>query len=338
MIKDNPAKCPVCGNPKVVELYKTDSRAVVQHLLNTDNFTVIEEYKKKIEKLWGAKNASFYGCRECDFEFAHPFIAADADFYSFVYHSENYYPAEKWEYSVTLRSINRFCKEATDPPRLLELGAGNGSFLRMVTDTMIPANEVFATEFSEAGAKSIGKMGIACFQKDLQQISEKDLLGKINIVCMFQVLEHMTEIHEFFVKISTLTISGSRLYISVPNNFHRSFFDRHGHHYDLPPVHVGRYNHKSLNRLSEFHGWKILQYLLQPSSYKERVRKFIFSAYAKGQLVFNPEKNKVKFIRLFLRYCMLAFLMILHTRIIVGLRNPNLGTAQWFELEKIKID
>jgi 2-polyprenyl-3-methyl-5-hydroxy-6-metoxy-1,4-benzoquinol methylase len=334
MIKDKTAICPVCKSSHVDKLFETDSLAVVRHLLNAGKMAVKEQCKQKIETLWESNNAAFYVCRDCTFEFAHPFIAGDADFYSFVYDVESNYPADKWEYSVTFESIIRFLNNSSMHPRLLEIGAGNGSFLKMLAGKIIPVNEIFATEYSETGAKSIGILGITCLQKDLHHLTEEDLSGKISIVCMFQVLEHLTDINEVFEKLSELTFPGSRMYISVPNNLQRRFFDNFGLHYDLPPVHVGRYNLNSLNRLANIQGWQVLRHLIQPSAYIERILKFIYSEYSKGQLVFNPETVKLKFIRIFLRYSMLAILMILHIRILIGLRNPKLGTSQWFELER----
>jgi len=326
--------CPICHSAHPDKLFDTDSKAVVRHLLSADNMPLFEQCRQKVEHLWDSKVAAYYHCTVCTFEFAHPFIAGDADFYSFIYDTENKYPAEKWEYSISLISIGQFIKTAALPARLLEIGAGNGSFLKLLGGNLLPSSEIYSTELSEAGARIIGLMGFTCFQKDLQQISKEDLGGKVSIVCMFQVLEHLEGIHDLFEKLNDITFFGSRLYISVPNNLQRRFFEIHKIKYDLPPVHVGRYNVKSLDHLSEAHGWKVLRHCIQPSTYKQRILKFIYASYAKGQQVFNPEKYKSKPLRIFLRYCMLATLVFFHIRIIVGLRSRKLGVSQLFELER----
>ena len=333
MIKDNTLVCPVCNSRDVRELFETKSLAVIRHLSSLNNRNTKELIRQKIEALWKADHASYFRCRECTFEFAHPFVAADPGFYDLVYHSEIQYPADKWEYLITSGSVQKFIHDFPISPRLLEIGAGNGSFLKLVA-AIIPMGDIFATEYSGSGAKSISQMGITCYQYDLQQISEAHLHGKISIVCMFQVLEHMTNLHELFEKLRILTLPGSRFYISVPNNHHRQFFDRFNRHYDLPPVHVGRYNDLCMVRLAEAHGWKLLQHAIQPTGYKERILKFIFSEYAAGQSVFDPEKVKLRVLRLLLRYGMLTLLVVFHLRIVIGLRDPKLGIAQWFELER----
>jgi 2-polyprenyl-3-methyl-5-hydroxy-6-metoxy-1,4-benzoquinol methylase len=331
------ATCPICCSGNLVELYTTDSLFVIKHLMNAQNKNAQALCKKKIEDLWAGKNATYYSCRECSFEFAHPFVPADAEFYSLVYHSESNYPSEKWEYTVTRESITNYTKHHEIQPRLLEIGAGNGSFLKIISKDLISPKEIFATEFSEAGARSIETLGIKCFHKDFNTISNEDIQGKVNIVCLFQVLEHMTSIHDFFKKMNELTLPLSRIYISVPNIFHRQFFDWYGYHYDLPPIHVGRYNYESLNRLSLQHGWKILRHAIQPTTFKERFLKFIFSQYTQWQKTINTEITKMKLLRLFLRYGIYALLIIVNFRVIIGLRKSELGTAQWFEIEKINL-
>jgi hypothetical protein len=337
IIMNNNVICPICGNNNLLELFTTNSLSVINHLLISENKKVVELYGKKIETLWPNKNAAFYSCTDCSFEFASPFTPADAEFYSLIYNSDSNYPVEKWEYTISQESICNYIKYSEIQPRLIEIGAGNGSFLKKIIDIVIPAKEVFATEFSEAGAKSIETFSIKCFRKDFNLISEQDIHGKVNIVCLFQVLEHITAIHEFFKKVNELTLPESRVYISVPNIFHRRFFDRFGLHYDLPPIHVGRYNYKSLSRLAEQYGWRIINHAIQPTTFKERILKFIFSQYSQWLLVFNAEKVKVKLIRVILRYIMIAILSIIYIKVIVGLRKSNLGTAQWFELERINL-
>lgn len=333
MIIDENIACPSCHGRDIEILFTVESPDVARHLLNADKIASKEICIQKIEKLWGSKRAAFYFCRECTFEFGYPFISGDEDFYSFVYDAANNYPAEKWEYAQTLTSIKELLKDPAVPARLLELGAGSGKFLGMLK-TLIPAGDIYATEFSTAGAKSIGSLGIACLQKDIGKITANDMHGKVSIICMFQVLEHLADIHGFFEKLNELTVPRARLYISVPNYLQRRFFDKHGLHYDLPPVHIGRYNRLSLGLLSESHGWKLVRHLIQPSVYKQRILKFLYSAYAREQQVFNPEKIMIKPVRLFLRYGMYAILSLINIKIILGLTNNNLGVAQWFELEK----
>ncbi len=332
MSKDN--NCPVCGSTNIVELYSTDSHFVVKHLITSGTAKERTQCIKKTEELWNQNHATFYRCKVCSFEFAHPFIPADAEFYSWLYNSASNYVSEKWEYSITCESIMNYLKTKALPPRLLEIGAGNGSFLKTLPENVIPTHDIFATEYSEAGAKAIKLLGVNCFTKNFSALTEQDLQGKVSIVCLFQVLEHLTDLHGLFEKINMLTISGSMLYISVPNYFHRKFFDRYGYLYDLPPVHVGRFNYNSMAELSGRHGWEILHHAIQPTSYQNRVEKFLYTQFANWQSTFTTENANPKILKLFLRYGIYMLLIFMNIRIIVGLRRSNLGIAQWFELKK----
>lgn len=334
MSKDN--ICPVCGSANIVELYHTDSQFTVKHLMPLGDAKEQLQGIEKIEDLWGQDYATFYKCRVCTFEFANPFISADAEFYSLLYNASSNYVSEKWEYAITYKSILNYIRSKALSPRLLEIGAGNGSFLKALPKDVIPTDAIFATEYSAAGAKAIQLLGINCFTKKITELTEQDLQGKVSIVCLFQVLEHLADLNGFFEKINMLTTSGSILYISVPNFFHRKFFDRHGYFYDLPPVHVGRYNYTSMAELSVHNGWKILHHAIQPTSYKNRVEKFLYAQYANRQNTYTTENLNPKILRLFLRYGMYLLLILMNIGVIVGLRRTNLGIAQWFELKKIK--
>lgn len=332
----DPIMCPVCKGNNLQQLYITDSNDVIRHISDAEESYDHTVLKKKLESLWDNDTAAFFQCKDCSFEFAHPFVPADADFYSMIYHSASTYPANKWEYDISKKSIQMFVTYHEFKPRLIEIGAGNGSFLKQLIGNLIPSSEIYATEFSENGAKMIEDLGIKCFRKNFDRITETDMKGKVHIVCLFQVLEHLTTIFELFTKLNELTLPGARAYISVPNIHHRKFFDRFGYHFDLPPIHVGRYNHKSMTRLAESSGWRVLQHAVQPTTFKERILKFVYSRYSKWLLVLNVEKIRIKTLRLGFRYAFLAVIMFMNIPIIFGLRKSNLGTAQWFELERIK--
>ncbi|MBN2813188.1 MAG: methyltransferase domain-containing protein [Bacteroidales bacterium] len=331
-----PSACPVCGSNKLTELFRVSSLFVSRQLIPGKATDRQKLCKTKIEQNWSGQYAGYYSCANCSFDFALPFQAADAELYSLIYYSEGHYPAIKWEFAITLNNIVSYIKKLSHQPKLIEIGAGNGSFLKLLLENTFSAEQIIATEYSEAGLKAIEGLGIRCFSRDLNNLTEQDIEDKFDIVCLFQVLEHMTDIHYFFEKLNHFTQTGARLYVSVPNYYHRRFFDRHGYYYDLPPVHVGRYNAKSLAALSEKHGWDILQHLVQTTTYSERVKKFLFSQFARWQHIFPSEKIKLKILKLFLRYTLYLLLFMVNIRVITGLRLSYLGTAQWFELERTK--
>jgi len=107
-----------------------------------------------------------------------------------------------------------------------------------------------------------------------------------------------------------------------------------GYFYDLPPVHVGRYNPKCLTELSNPYGWRIIEHNIQPTTYGQRIKKFLFEQFTRRQGTFATEKLNLKILKLFLRYSIYLLIAAIHIRVISGLRKSNLGTAQWFVLEK----
>src|SRR5512145_912326 len=275
---DNRILCPVCGSDRTNKLYTVDSLQVSKWFAS-ENSGKLLTIKKKIEELWGRNISTYQECLNCTFEFADPFTPADASLYSLIYHSETNYPAEKWEYTASKESIRQFIETLNQSPVLLEIGAGNGSFLKGLSDLPGQFLHIYATEYSEAGARAIESLGITCFRKDFIKLKPEEVHTGINIVCMFQVLEHMTSIHEFFGHLNKLAAQEARLFISVPNNEQRRFYDRLGYILDLPPVHVGRYNPACLAVLSNQHGWRIIQHKIQQTTYSQRLKKFLFEQF-----------------------------------------------------------
>ncbi len=333
---NKPLLCPICKSDRLTELYVVNSSHVCDQIIRNPDPAIRNHCQAKIEEIWSADKASYYTCQACSFDFAYPFVGGDAGLYSLIYSSEGVYPATKWEYSVTLESIEKIIDINPESPVLFEIGAGNGSFLKLAMNKGIPAENIIATEFSEAGMKAIQSLGIRCFNKDLHSISLQEIQKKVTIICLFQVLEHLSDIHEFFARINEFTQPDARLYISVPNYYQRRFFDRHGIIYDLPPVHVGRYNEKCMGELVSAYGWKIIQSKIQPSLYGERVKKFLYARFDLWQRKLASEKVRIRILKLFLRYSIYLLLILVNLRVIAGLKRSDLGTALWFELERFK--
>ena len=140
--------CPICrgtGSYQVAS-YEADeaAQAFVPRRLAPDRHT---ELSRKLSALWHNAPCILCRCDSCDFIYAAPFVSGDAEFYHLAFPDASY-PRQKWEYDRTRQAL-RECKFVE--PSLLEIGAGNGAFLKQLLKDGWPPGNLQAFEFSSSG-------------------------------------------------------------------------------------------------------------------------------------------------------------------------------------------
>ena len=170
-------------------------------------------------------------CRCCatGFEFYLPVEAAgDSAFYENLQKIPWYYMADKWEHSAVLSRLH-------SSDRVLELGCGEGAFLRRLAQSGFA--DVTGTELNEQARVKGRKSGLKIEAPDYLQSLE----AGFDVICSFQVLEHISNPSDFLDGAVKQLHRGGRLFISVPNN--RSFI-RHDKEdlFNQPPHHMGRWS------------------------------------------------------------------------------------------------
>ena len=103
----------------------------------------------------------------------------------------------------------------------------------------------------------------AVLLNDNVQSHSKDNEGIYDVLCMFQVLEHLVPIKEVIQSCLKCLKQGGFLVISVPNN--DSFIKKDKLNLlNLPPHHMGRWNEKSLKALGKLFKMKLVESSKEP--------------------------------------------------------------------------
>jgi 2-polyprenyl-3-methyl-5-hydroxy-6-metoxy-1,4-benzoquinol methylase len=173
--------------------------------------------------------------RNSSYRFYHPYDMwlGIANLYEQLQKYDWYYMPWKWEHETTLMYIE-------NGQSVLEVGCGNGSFLKKI-------NEIF--DLNESIGLELNRKQLICsdnyniVNKYVQEYQIENQ-SKYDIVCSYQVLEHISDVFGFIdAKLNCLKIGG-KLIISVPNN--DSFIQYLNSALNMPPHHMGLWNKKSI--------------------------------------------------------------------------------------------
>jgi SAM-dependent methyltransferase len=333
----NEIQCPLCGSSVSHLLYESTAREAAEHMTGSSlNQKLVDATSQAIIEMWGKENASYHQCDKCTLVFGSPFKAATKEVYAASYSGQNYYETWKWEYQVSLERIKTVIgKTKPEDICLLEIGAGNGAFVGKIAGTIIPPGNILTTEYSEYGRKIIRSLGINCVAAGIEELSSLERINPFSILCLFQVLEHLENPVESLRILASLAAPGASLFIAIPNDHHRKVYDAAGVHYDLPPIHITRWNRKSMEFLAATTGWEIMDHKFQPQPVILRLRFFLKERYQASKLKPIAERISSKLLKIPVIFFFLGITAVLNLISVLKLIFGQTGVAQWFELKKI---
>ena len=263
-------------------------KSPVTHTLNTSLITqfdvsqIIRQYadETKIEVMRffkGLEKVELYQCNDTGYRFYYPRdIWGDGKFYeSLEQHNKDYYPAVRWEHNLMISKIE--CDK-----KVLEIGCGEGAFLKMMFQKGI--KNIEAIELNEKAAAALSNAG---YKVNVETIEAYSLNNKkkYDVVCFFQVLEHIYDVKSFLDASLLVLKSGGKMIIAVPNNNPYLYKHDINHTLNLPPHHAGLWNEKAFKNLEKFYPIKLKQFYVRPLDN--------FWAWSMVQKKYHRKKNPV---------------------------------------------
>lgn len=244
--------CPACQSTTVTKLWHASSAEAAQHfVLREADRDRHERLRRHVETLWQGEQCAVMECGSCGLGFAWPFVSGDAAFYDLAYGSTTY-PAKRWEFERTKASLRQIPMAG----RVLEIGAGTGAFLDMLTPPL-PRSAIVAAEYNEESRRALREKGYHAISADLRSPSFDP--GPFDVVFMFHVLEHMDRLAAVFDKLRTITAEGAHLFIAVPNPLRIRFNERCHALRDMPPNHISAWTPAAFQSVVEPHGFAIIE-------------------------------------------------------------------------------
>ncbi len=328
-------KCPVCCNDNAQVLWGVSSEQAAQHFVLQEKYPErFSELVSHIQSLWGRDTCEVVECDKCGFCFSNPYISGDKKFYDLAY-SRSGYPLQKWEFQLTNDVLKTLTKKNL---RLLEIGAGNGSFIKQIAGKTVLKENILCTEFSEYGRRQIEILDVKCISQDIKNLSNTRWKESFDIVCAFQVPEHMDGLEVLFQKLNWLIKPGGSLFVAVPNQKIIEFNELNGALLDMPPNHIGRWNKKSFEVIGKQNGFRIKDYRIEKTNFTSMAKRFIISRLMRKSQQSGSLENRIFKIRnLFLLRIMQMTGVAVNSIIAIPAlaeMNSGMGSSLWVHFSK----
>jgi 2-polyprenyl-3-methyl-5-hydroxy-6-metoxy-1,4-benzoquinol methylase len=206
-------------------------------------------YKRYIDHDMSADFSSlekigFYHCLESDLRFFSPIVTGNDIFYEKLQSLQDYYMDDKEEFDFAKTHIK-------ESDFVLEIGSGKGSFAKKIS-----CSKYLGLEFNQKAIKQATECGIEVICETIEDHATK-YPHRYDVVCSFQVLEHISDIRSFIESSIKCLKPGGILIYSVPN--HESFLSMLVNNaLNMPPHHLSVWSQKSLEYVGKSFNLELL--------------------------------------------------------------------------------
>jgi SAM-dependent methyltransferase len=164
-------------------------------------------------------------------------ITGDENFYSALQKNDWYYMTDKEEYQY----VKQFIKK-TD--KVLDVGAGKGAFANLLS-----TKRYVGLDLSIGAKEMASSNGITILNETIQEHANK-YPEEYDVVCSFQVLEHVSDPYMFIKSQLNTLKSGGLLILAVPSEDSFLKYAVNGI-LNMPPHHVTRWSDEALKKIGD---------------------------------------------------------------------------------------
>jgi SAM-dependent methyltransferase len=240
------AKCPLCDSRNTNRVEKLDADLLVRKWAELYRIDVVPEFH-------GLRQIERRQCCDCSLGFFLPeSVCGSGTLYGELERFGWYYPRWRWEHEQASRELR-------GRRRGLEIGCGQGGFLRGVTE-----KAGIAMEGVEQNPRAIDECRALGLDVRAGKIEELAAEGAepYDAVCSFQVLEHVPDPGRFLRACCDILRPGGLLILGLPNA--KSFLGLQFNLLDMPPHHMSRWQTQTLERLTEIFPLRIRRIAREP--------------------------------------------------------------------------
>lgn len=225
--------------------------------------SVLEKYMESMDFSTSKEVFNVVKCQSCNFIFTNPRPSdKNIDKYyisdKYISHTNtNQGFLEKIYQIIRKIAINgkfKLIKSYIKKGNILDIGCGTGNFLNKCK------NHGWKTKGVEP-SKIARDQAIKNYNLDVQASTElSGLNNKFDIITMWHVLEHVTNLNETIIDLHSLLSDHGKLIIAVPNinSYDASYYQKYWAAYDLP-IHLYHFTEDSISILFKNHNFKLIK-------------------------------------------------------------------------------
>lgn len=224
--------CPICNAEGVT------FRILSKHFIKSN---LEKDYGERIPEDLGLIEYEMYKCKNCSLIFSSPMRPGSTNFYRWLTKYPGYYPTKRWDWDTTLHYIAR-----TDARSILEIGCGNGVFLKKCADTL--GLRVVGLDTNEGSAEACREIGIEAYCETIEEYSARTQ-EKFDMIVSFHCLEHVDDPKGFMRAQLLLLHKGGKILASTPYTATpgESWYET----LNYPPHHMTQWNDKAYAELAK---------------------------------------------------------------------------------------
>lgn len=235
-------ECILCKSSNVKAVEQLDTRIL------TDLYK--KRAKVEVRHFFKQEKIDLCECADCGLLFYNPIILGDGKFYEDLQNYEGYYLEEKSDYLEA-------CKYISENDDVLEVGCGAGFFTNF-----IKPKSYTGLEFNDKAIQIAQSKGLNVKKEFLHKHALQNE-GKYDVVCFFQVLEHVESPREFLEDALKCLKKGGKMILAVPAE--DSFMKQAVNSYlNMPPHHASRYPDRTLREIAQIFQIKLENIIYEP--------------------------------------------------------------------------
>ncbi len=267
--------CILCSSKDIDNIGKIDIKSLIKLYFKITRIDFSYLFNKDTNLLYNQ-------CRKCGLKYFTPLIVGDEKFYNSFQEIDWYYMDEKEEFQYAKKFIK-------NNDKVLEVGCGKGEFARIV-----PTNCYVGLDSSEKAKKMANKNGVRIKNESIE-LHAQNHQDYYDVVCSFQVLEHVPDPFSFLNSSIQTLKKGHFLIIAVPSE---NSFLKHVTNgaLNMPPHHISRWSDDTLDYLTKIFDLELLEIYhekIQPIHRRYFLHTLISNIFLKPKLVDLSIRRKI---------------------------------------------